>query len=158
MQTRNNGVYQHGTYKTTKIVASYDDSKKTGRQRLSSVTRELNIAIVRKLRASVNSSKNVTGKIPISKGIQQILTTRYNIGGRYKQCSVFLKDFSIITQRYFNKINWCQIKESSFELKVLKGLDIKYFPDRQLKPNALSSKPRLFFRFQREDCIDQTPL
>ncbi|EFX61248.1 hypothetical protein DAPPUDRAFT_274318 [Daphnia pulex] len=119
------------------------------------VVQELNNSIIRTLRSSAKGSTLVRGKVFISQRQHAFLQSQHEITGRFKPCDDILELYGITTQRFFNVINSCRIKAGTFQLKVFRGATTKYLgPD--LEPRTTIARPRLFFLFEREDCIRQS--
>ena len=56
-------------------------------------------------------------KIEINNKFSYFLQTQYNLKGRFVKCDSILKDFVLITNNYYNKIDCHQIKKDTFEIK-----------------------------------------
>ena len=124
-------------------------------RRVRPVVQELNRSIITRLRSSATGSNLVRGKILISLSQQQFLQEHHEVDGRFRRCDDFLQQYGIVSQRFYNSINSCQIKAGTFQLKVKNGTNIRCFSGTDLGPETLSTRPRLFFLFEREDIIKQ---
>ena len=114
----------------------------------------LNLLIIKQLLSSRKGSQMRVDKLFISKAFKNYLTKKYKLNGRYKSCAQFLLDHNknIITERFFNEINYSLIDKNEFYLKINSGRRIKYF-DKNMNENTLSGEPFLSIKFRRIDMV-----
>jgi len=109
----------------------------------------INTEILKKLLSSSNKSQNKKVTIQISLKLSTFLELTYKIkrnSNKWIDGETILNDFSFDTERFYNNVDYCCIKENSFKIRLFQ----RYlsYKDRYLTLKKKPFKNSLTFKFQ----------
>ncbi len=110
----------------------------------------VNTEILNKLLSTTSKSQNKDKTIQVSENLFNFLRNTYNLKpNTYKwfEGSTILREFNFDTERFFNSMDYCSIKENSFQLRIFQKY-LKYYGDKNLMLKKKPFKHCLTFKFQ----------